>query len=372
MPLVVASALWLSTHSGTGLPPSSSGTDRDELVLRLGSDVLAERDLALKQLSSVPMSPSELCGLIQRSTSPEQRARLLLLGPDAMRRAPRAAMGVRFSQEDARAVVQATLDGFDSRRALRAGDTLLSIDGQGVTNQGSARPIIVSHDPGQEVEVQVLRAGKVATVHLTLGDFDSLDRDEPRGFGSQLSMTDLERAWELRQAREGARQAPAPLTGAVTSEQWSRLAETGELRRTRATSAVPARRSGAFWMDAPISRGEPAGPMVKPDDDLVTGGEPRGGTEAASASGRRSDRAVSRIGGVGAGVGGGVGGGRDPIAEFNKTKSRLDRLFQIQRELVDRDTPAERRTKLEQELREIQSAIFADVEFRNPVRGADR
>lgn len=362
MPVVVASALWMSTHAGAVLPPSRPDVDRETLIGRLASDSLAERDLALKQLSAKSLSPSELCGLIQRSTSPEQRARLAILGPESMRRTPRAAMGVRFSQEDARAVVQATLDGFDARRALRSGDVLLSIDGQGVTGQASARPIIVSHDPGQEIDVQVLRAGKVVVVRVTLGDFESLNRDEPRGFGSQLSMTDMERAWDMRLAREAQRITAAPLSGAVTPEQWTRLSEAGELRRTRATIITAPPRAGAFWMDAPVARGEPAGPMVRPDADLVVGGEPRGGTESATITGRRAER-----------LNGPVGiGGRDLIAELNKTKPRIDRMFQIQRELADRGTPPDRRADLERELREIQSAIFADVEFRNPVRGSDR
>lgn len=362
MPVVVASALWLSTHAGAVLPPSSSSVDRTALVERLASESLADRDLALKQLSVTVLSPSELCGLIQRSTSPEQRARLSLLGPESMRRTPRAAMGIRFSQDDTRAVVQATLDGFDAKRALRSGDVMLSIDGQGVAGQGSARPIIVSHDPGQEIDVQVLRAGKVVAVRVTLGDFKSLDRDDPRGFGSQLSMADMERAWDLRLAREAPRDGQAPLAGAVTSEQWSRLAEAGELRRTRAMIVTPPPRAGAFWMDAPVVRGEPAGPMVRPDADVVVGGEPRGGTEAAMLTGRRAERVTGRAGAT----------GRDLIAELNKTKPRIDRMFQIQRELADRGTPAERRAELERELRDIQSAIFADVEFRNPIRGTDR
>lgn len=340
--------------AGACLPPVAPKDEQglDLLVSRLSSENLIERDTSLKRLSSLSLSPADLCGLIGRATSPEQRARLALLGPETMRRSPRAALGVRFSQEDSRATVLATMEGFDSQRALKPGDVLLSLDGQPISNQPSARPLIISHDPGQEVEFQVFRAGKIIDAKVKLGDFETLNKDEPRGFRTNmLSMQDYERAWESRIARElTPSERETAVNGAITPELWAKLSEAGSLHRSRPISPVellPTRT--AMWIDSPIARTEPAPPMARADENVVAGGESRGSTEVASENAKKSNRIF------------GARKAGDPVGEFQKRQARFDRLGQIMRDLANVNLDAQARAKLEKELREIQSEMFADM-----------
>lgn len=359
MRILIASTWCLAAYAGASLPPivTDDGRARDALVSRLASDSLVERDVALKHLSSIALTPAELCGMIQKATSPEQRARLALLGPETMRRTPRGALGVRFSQDDSRATVLATLEGFDSQRALKSGDVILSIDGEAITNQYTARPAIISHDPGQEIEIQVLRAGRVVTTRVKLGDFESLNKDEPAGFRNAIAMSAYERAWACRITREQAGSTTAsnePIGGAVTQEQWSRLAESGSLHRNLPTPISEQVQIRSAWIDPPVARESPAGPMVRADDELTAGGEARGTTEAASETARRVNRIFGSRGKV------------DPVADFKKRQANFDRLGQVMQELANAKLTPDERAKLERELRDLQSAMFADV---NGLRG---
>lgn len=108
--------------------------------------------------------------------SPEQRERLVQAGTRLFSELPHGAMGVQFSRLDRGEGVEisAVVNGFDAENTLKPGDTVMEIDGRKLSVQADMRAVIISHDPGDRLNITLMRRGERAVVSLRLGDFANL------------------------------------------------------------------------------------------------------------------------------------------------------------------------------------------------------
>lgn len=295
----------------------------DQWVKDLDSAELAERDYAQLRLGD-----GRACslGLIQSrfldaGLTEEQRLRLHSAGFRLFTGSVRGAMGVQFDTTTPQGVVIGrTIEGFDSRVTLRPGDVIRTIDGRPAVDQDHVRALIISHDPGDEVTVGLLRNGEPLTVVLRMGRFDQL-RDRNVGPDEQA----MQQAWRVRLARlarESAARLPAPIDAVdVEAEQED--------------------------FDLAMALARARGPIAQDDDggygiaSLVAGGEPRG-LGAWGAPGYIVFR------------GGGMPGQADPVGELlrelNATQRTIieiqDQLLEMRAVVEDPNTPAARRQEL--------------------------
>jgi hypothetical protein len=200
-------------------PPTMDG-----IVARLGSSDYAQREAAENELTLRPLSEI-LKALGDRSLSAEQRERLEQAGLTQFRDAERAALGVQFSQFNfgrggaagGGVTIERTIPGFDSTRVFQAGDIIRSMGGQTIRDQNEARPVIVSFEPGEEVDVEFVRGGEVMRDKVKLGSFRTLTN---RG---DLSGFQLQRAWEYRLARAAGGPPPAAPVPAMDPTRFRRV-----------------------------------------------------------------------------------------------------------------------------------------------------
>jgi S1-C subfamily serine protease len=59
---------------------------------------------------------------------------------------------------------------FQGQQVQAGGDVIVAIDGREIVNEGDLPRIIARHDPGDEVELEVIRDGETETVAVTLGE----------------------------------------------------------------------------------------------------------------------------------------------------------------------------------------------------------
>ncbi len=132
--------------------------------------------------------------------TPEQRLRLEVVAYRRFCNEPRAALGVQSSFQDLGqrgVLLSMVMPGFPASETLRPGDRILVVDGQAITDISLMRPVVIAHDPGDEVPVVLIRDGANVTLKVKLGKYSDLSRDA-RG-GSQAMTPDmLEGAWEFR------------------------------------------------------------------------------------------------------------------------------------------------------------------------------
>ena len=202
------------------------------------------REAATRILShSQSISCADLLSYVTPETPLEARWRLLEAARMRFERSERAALGVQFGSFDGMTAISSTVQGFDcnDRSLLLPGDTIVSIAGVNVLTPppgapqratavvSSIQPAIISHDPGDVVEVVVSRVSdemrrppanavndlpvglaprtpdqselprELITVELQLGSFGGLNT----GGRSGPNRTALERAWEYRLTRDG-------------------------------------------------------------------------------------------------------------------------------------------------------------------------
>jgi hypothetical protein len=212
----------------SGQEREAVGDGMDRVVARLGSSDYAEREAAENELTLRPLSEI-LKSLGDRSLSAEQRKRLELAGLALFRDAERAALGVQFSQFNtvrraadggAGVTIERTIPGFDSVRVFQPGDIIRSMGGQSIRDQNEARPVIVSFEPGEEVDVEFVRGGEVLRDKVKLGSFRTLTN---RG---DLSGFQLQRAWQYRLARAAGGPPPAPPVPAMDPNRFRRVVNT--------------------------------------------------------------------------------------------------------------------------------------------------
>ncbi len=241
-------------------PPSIS----PELIKALDSSSLKEREEATQLIGEgEPMA--RLGGVEQAlrdpSLSAEQRERLRAAGLRLFAGTPRGAMGVRIQSTvgDGIVTISPSTPGFDAMRVLRDGDVVKSADGHPITTELDLRSAIVSHDPGEEVTLGIVRSGEPMTVKIKLGRFSDL------GQGSMMDDRIIIGAWDRRSERVSPAPEP-PLAGDLSAERWSAAVE--RARATRSQRAEP--------MTDPSSQEPVRSPLFRPPAaTLSAGGQAR-------------------------------------------------------------------------------------------------
>ncbi len=222
-----------------------------ELLDALKDDDFAKREEATTQLigrADVSLKNLDFT-LTHTDLTPEQRSRLLAAAKHRFSTSPRAALGVAFDfanggqigvPEAPEAVrIRQVMAQFPSSRVLLAGDAILRIDGWKVERTGSGpggvRPYIISHDPGDEVDMEIERAGAVLRLKVQLGNFADLSDQR------MLGPTEIQEAWEVRSARfRGANVEPVLPAAehlAWFDEQGLSVIDHERIARTRANRA---------------------------------------------------------------------------------------------------------------------------------------
>jgi hypothetical protein len=169
-----------------------------DLVKRLGNDDWATREAASRELTSTMISLSMIEEMLQGSElSSEQRQRLQAAGYASFASSDRGALGVSFDARQAEGGIGIGRcePGFHSHEVLRAGDIIRQIDGKPVQDLYDVRPNVITKDPGETVELDVLRDGEMQQITLRLGSFRMLSGSAP------LDGATLQQAWSNRLAR---------------------------------------------------------------------------------------------------------------------------------------------------------------------------
>lgn len=233
-------------------PRGLSDDDLAPLVAALDSADAAGREQATQLLAAdhpdARLKDLERA-LARADLSTEQRRRLLAASFQRFRAEPRAAMGVQFDPAARESGMRLNLvvAGFHAAEVLRAGDRVLTFDGTPVRDQEHAVCLIVARDPGDEVELSIVRAGAPEVIRVRLGRRDALETP------SLINPAIIARAWTIRANAVTAPERETPIidsglpaaawapTAAPTDEDAAWASAGGEPRAGPGpdTAAVP-------------------------------------------------------------------------------------------------------------------------------------
>jgi hypothetical protein len=213
---IVAAAL--AGISGHALSSAASTEIPKELLAALDAPTWAERDAAVRRLIETRGLTS--ADIEQRVSAgglaPEQQIRLRQVARRLFESRAFAALGVQFNGFGPQGVfIGETIDGFDAARQLLPGDYVQTVDGEVVPTQDDFRWLILSRDPGDVIELRVLRDREVMTLRVTLGAFADLPN------ALRPTQTDLSYAFSKRW---NARVTPPGLDAigrAMSIEDWA-------------------------------------------------------------------------------------------------------------------------------------------------------
>jgi hypothetical protein len=253
-------------------PPQANGKAAagdewlEPILARLDSDDLATRERASIDLQTdVRLTLDALQRRVTDSSRPltaEQQLRVNEIALRLFKQTPRGAMGVSFAREQTEAgvTIGMAIDGFDAQRVLRPGDIIRELSGVPVFTHDEARAVIVSHDPGDEVRMTILRNNEPMEVTVRLGNFQDLQNAMP------VSDRTLRDAWAYRCQRTGQMSATGtPIDAGLTQTQWEQL-QSRERRR------VMQQQERVLGMDVVTTRYQPIEETI---DVLVGGGSLR-------------------------------------------------------------------------------------------------
>lgn len=183
--------------------PESASTA--SLIQRLGSSVAGEREQSEARLVGAPGATLDVLirAAIDTHLSPEQRLRLTRVAYQRFASTPRAALGISFQPAfvggaESGAVIAGTIQGFDSQRALKPGDTIYALDDVRIHSMEDGKRVIQARDPGDRVALRVFRDGQPIIVHLTLGSMTDLERTSPAGVQRGPEPVVIRDAFKLR------------------------------------------------------------------------------------------------------------------------------------------------------------------------------
>jgi hypothetical protein len=210
-----------------GTPAPAASADIPKLVGDLASEDLATRLAADEALRSPALRLADLESAITKDAAlahtPEQRQRILDIGWDHFRSEPRAAMGIRSNWTSGRGVtIDGVTPGFPASNLLRAGDRVESADGVKLDQFNTLRMVILSHDPGDEMALRLLRDGAVLSLTVPLGSFASLPERVPDEYSMKQAWLDYRAKRALATPRADA---PEPLPSGVPLAVWARADE---------------------------------------------------------------------------------------------------------------------------------------------------
>tara|TARA_R110002096_G_scaffold173781_2_gene348138 strand:- start:333793 stop:334875 length:1083 start_codon:yes stop_codon:yes gene_type:complete len=192
------------------------------LIGRLNDPSWATRQEATRMLGD-PNEGYELGMLAETlerdDLSPETRGRLWSAARSLFEQSPKAGLGVGFGAVrdggiEIRSVVE-DVDSFPAAAMLMPGDLIVGAEGLGLTSSEDLRAVILSHEPGELLNLLVERGGQVLDLDLPLGSFGSLRGAAP------MSPMIADRAIQLRWSRRGIT-IPEPPTagGGISADDW--------------------------------------------------------------------------------------------------------------------------------------------------------
>lgn len=269
LPTAALSLLLAAQVSAQALPPSAP-TDAaleesnafQRLVAELDDQSLTVREGASQRLDAMLIAarlarPAFLDRLMESAVlemahrpdfSLETRTRLIGALRQRFMNSPRAAMGIQFGGvTPVGVIIGHAFDGFPSRdlRLLQPQDIITAIEGvrldAQLTQQGDStrvqelvRAIILSHEPGEQVRLSIIRPGLAPNIDgQVVGErvLDSsgqhLDLLVPLGAYTALPTNrddqrfTLENAWRVRMERLGLAEPPRQTLGSdLTASQW--------------------------------------------------------------------------------------------------------------------------------------------------------
>lgn len=179
-------------------PPSDAqSTSLADMVARLDSDDLAERERATQRLiNNKTYAFTQVETLLRTDTlSAEQRQRLMRVAKAKFAGTSRAAMGVQFDNfmPPTRVVVGKTFEPFASSTMLEEGDMIVEAAGLKTVGLGAwnkLRAVILAHEPGDVLSLTVRRGSEKIKMDLPLGNFGDLQN-------GRIDPVDIERAWRV-------------------------------------------------------------------------------------------------------------------------------------------------------------------------------
>jgi len=202
-------------------PPPLDAALFDRLIGELDADDLTTRELATRRLTTLSGLTLEdvEARLVDPDLPPETRRRLEQAAVELFRAHPKAGLGVSFARvSPVRGVqIDSTVapDSFPAAAMLQAGDIILLVHGQRVRSAEHLRWIILSHEPGDTLPVELERGGQTLDVDLPLGDYDDL------GNPALLDTLTLQHALAERLARRGELPSPDAIGSALTAAMWA-------------------------------------------------------------------------------------------------------------------------------------------------------
>jgi hypothetical protein len=218
----------VDTSSGPAELPAADPAVVTRLIAQLDDAELSARESATQALASLPgiVYADVERALLSGELSPEARLRAEAVAGALLGATPRAAMGVQFDTgfgvggavgvRISRLVQEGK---FPARSVLREGDVIVGIDGEAVSRE-LFRHIIVSHDPGDVMRVEVERAGERLTLEVGLGSFEDLSGSPGLDLGT-LRAAVRER---LRRVTGGGGRAGGPIVRTPEAGAWAEAA----------------------------------------------------------------------------------------------------------------------------------------------------
>jgi hypothetical protein len=258
-------------------PPNADAAPEDtaSMIAMLKSRVLAEREAAENWLRSSDQTSLNdlLTALVRGELSPEQEWRITQAGRARFYERDPGALGVQFDgfDEDDGVFISGTIPTFAAADFLKGGDQIRSIDGMPILTSADVRAAILSRDPGEVIEVGVIRTGLSLAFKIPLGAYSKLPEQQNRGFGSPRD-NDLESAWRVRLARV---MRAIRVDGSFPPERREIRPPMSQERWERIDSRVDEARRSMVFGDRSVPRGG-GGPPPMPN--IALGGQPRSGT----------------------------------------------------------------------------------------------
>ncbi|MEC9373054.1 MAG: PDZ domain-containing protein [Planctomycetota bacterium] len=200
---VIAAACGTVAPIHAAPPPIDSETVR-LLVADLDSDSYHNRESATRSIAALPVSLEEFVEALpdDLDLAPEQAVRLDEALFVRFRETPRAGLGVQMEgPTEGRGIALARIiETFPASEFLESADIVIAVDGVEVTYPETLayfQASIVSRDPGQALDLKVLRDGEVLDLRVPLGRFSDLNQN------GAIRSDVLTNAWDLRRARLG-------------------------------------------------------------------------------------------------------------------------------------------------------------------------